>query len=337
MSGKTDDFVLNESNYFQIIKNNITPLDLFIISNLNEGFTIDKIINFAEKKFNLKDAKKTVMNHYNKLLSEQNPEEGVILKSTPQYILDPSKLFNSIFFILIKANLGSSESKNLDIGIQNVFDTIVDLNNKPHYGRPVKQLFTISGWTYDFIGIVYENNIDRFHLFINHLINEGIARSVDIVNVDSNKGFLFNPISFPDYKNFKHFLVHYRNRMNVMIDELHKNDVNATKTMRFFEKNEFGIKVMAGKNKGDLYPLEASELKIGRYYDNDIILQDISVSRRHAKIVRLGNKYIFKDQSTNGSYVNDKQILYDEIELNKGDIIKIGKVSFQFQKLSLIK
>lgn len=337
MSENTDGFELNESNYFRIIKNNITPLDLFIISKLNEGIVLDEIITLAEKKFNLKDAKKSVIDHYNKLISEDNPEEGVILQSTPQYIIDPSKLYNSIFLILIKANVGSTKSTNLDIGVQNVFDTIIDLNNKPRYGRPIKQLFTIPGWTYDYVGIVYENNIDRFHLFRNHLIDEGIAKSVDIVNVDSNKGFLFNPISFPDYKNFKHFLVHYRNRMNVMIDELHKNDVNATKTMRFFDKDEFCLQVLSGKNKGDLYPLDVSELKIGRYYDNDIILQDISVSRRHGKIVKLGNKYIFRDQSTNGSYVNDKQILYDEIELNQGDIIKIGNVKFKFQKLSLIK
>ncbi len=337
MSEKTDGFEINESNYFQVIKNNITPLDLFIISKLNEGKVLDEIVMLAEKQFNLKDAKKSVKDHFNKLISEENPEEGVIIQPMPKYIIDPSKLYNSIFLILIKANVGSPESTNLEIGLNNVFDTIVDLNNRPRYGKPIKQLFTMTGWTYDYIGIVYENNIERFHLFRNHLITEGIAKSVDIVNVDSNKGFLFNPISFPDYNNFKHFLVHYRNRMNGMIDELNKNDVNATKTMRFFDKDEYCLKVLNGKNKGDMYPLDESELKIGRYYDNDIILQDISVSRRHAKIVKLDNKFLFKDQSTNGSSVNDKQILYEEIELNEGDIIKIGKVSFKFNKINLIK
>ena len=53
-----------------------------------------------------------------------------------------------------------------------------------------------------------------------------------------------------------------------------------------------------------MYPIDVPELKIGRYYDNDIILQDIIVSRRHAKISKIGDKYIYKDQSTNGSYVN---------------------------------
>jgi len=335
MSEKTDDYELKEANYFRMIKNNITPLDLFIISKLNEGQSIDDIVPLVEKEFNITDAKKSVNDRFKKLLSDNNPEEGILLQSKPQYIIDPSKLYHCIFLILIKANIGTSESKNLDIGVQNVFDTIMDLNNKPCYKRPIKQLFTITGWKYDYAGFVYENNVERFHSFRNHLLNEGIATIVDIVNIDSNKGFLFNPISFPDYKNFKHFLVHYLNRMNVMIDELHKNEVNATKTMRFFDKDEFGLKVMTGKNKGDLYQLDVSELKIGRYYDNDIILQDISVS--HAKIVRLGNKFIFKDQSTNGSYVNDKHILYDETPLKKGDIIKIGKVSFKFQKLDLMK
>lgn len=337
MSENMDGFELNESNYFQIIKNNITPLDLFILSKLNEGISLDEIISLAEKEFNLKDAKKSVHDHYKKLISEDDPEEGVILKSMPQYLINPSKVYNNIFLILIKANIDCSKSTNLDIGLNTVFDTIIDLNNKPKYGKPIKQLFTTTGWTFDYCGIVYENNIERFHKFRNHLINEGIAKSVDIVNVDSNQGFLFNPISSPYYTHFQHFLIHYRNRMNHMIDELHKSDVNETKTKKFFDKEEYCLLALNGKNKGDMYPLDVSELKIGRYYDNDIIIQDISVSRRHAKIEKLGNKFIFKDQSTNGSYVNDKKVLYDEIELKKDDIIKIGNISFKFQKLRLIK
>ncbi|GAF80345.1 unnamed protein product, partial [marine sediment metagenome] len=81
----------------------------------------------------------------------------------------------------------------------------------------------------------------------------------------------------------------------------------------------------------EIYPIDVNELKIGRYHDNDVILQDIAVSRRHAKISKIGNHYMFKDQSTNGSYVNDKQIIYDEVELTNGDIIKIGKNKFKFQ------
>ncbi|MBS3749570.1 MAG: FHA domain-containing protein [Candidatus Thermoplasmatota archaeon] len=337
MSEKMDQFDINESNYFNIIKNNITPLDLFIISKLNEGLSLDDIADLAEKEFDIKEAKKTITKRFKKLIAEGKPEEGIILKQNPQYLVNPSKLHNTISLVFIKADLDSTESKNLEIGVQNVFETIITLNNKPRFGNPIKQLFTITGWMYDYVGVVYENNTGRFHSFRNHLINEGIAKTVDIVPIDTDKGFLFNPVSTPDYKNFKRFLVHYRNRMNVMIDELHKNDVNSTKTMRFFDEDEFGLHVTSGKNKGEIYPIDVSELKIGRYYDNDIIIQDIAVSRRHAKITKIGNQYVFKDQSTNGSYVNDKQIIYDEIQLKEGDVIKIGKNTFKFEKLRVAK
>ena len=337
MNEKTDQYDTNESNYFRIIKNNITPLDLFIISKINDGFSIDDVAKLAEKEFDIKNPKKIVEERFKKLLSEDKPEERIILQSNPQHIINPSKLYNTISLIFIKANLDSSERKNLDIGIQNVFDTIVNLNGKPRFGKPIKQLFTITGWMFDYVGIIYENNIGRFHSFRNYLINEGIAKTVDIVPIDIDRGFLFNPISSPDYKNFKHFLVHYHNRMNMMIDELKKNDISSTKTMKFFDKDDYGLNVISGKNKGDIYPIDVTELKIGRYHDNDIILQDIAVSRRHAKILKIGNQYIFKDQSTNGSYVNDNQIIYDEVELKDGDIIKIGKNKFQFQKLCIDK
>lgn len=333
MINKTDQIETNESNYFQMIKNNITPLDLFIISKLNEGLSIDDIAELAEKEFDITNAKITIKNRFKKLLSENKPEERIILCEYPKYILDPSKLHNTISLVFIKANIDSSEQKNFDIGIKNVFETIVNLNNKPRFGKPIKQLFTITGWMYDYFGIVYENNIDRFHSFRNYLLNEGIAETVDIIPVDTSRGFLFNPISNPDYRNFKQFLVHYQHRMNQMMNELTKNDVKATKTMRFFDKDEYGLHVIAGKNKGEIYPIDVSELKIGRYQDNDIILQDISVSRRHAVISKIGNKYIFRDKSTNGSYVNETKIIYDEFELNNGDIIKIGKNTFKFENL----
>jgi pSer/pThr/pTyr-binding forkhead associated (FHA) protein len=122
-----------------------------------------------------------------------------------------------------------------------------------------------------------------------------------------------------------------------MINELTKDDIDFSKTMRFFDKYEYEIHVISGKNKGDIYPIDMTELKIGRYQDNDIIIPDIAVSRRHAKITRIGNQYIYQDQSTNGSYVNNKKIIYNEVELNDGDIIKIGNDKFQFQKSSLEK
>ncbi len=337
MNESTDHYDTTESNYFRLVKNNITPLDLFIISKINEGLSIDDVAKLAEKEFDLKDSKKTVEKRFKKLSSEEKPEEQIILNPFPQYLIDPTKLHNTIALIFIKANLDSPEQKTLDIGIRNVFETIVNLNNKPRFGRPIKQLFTLTGWNYDYVGIIYDNNIERIHSFRNYLINEQIAKTVDLIPIDAQRGFLFNPISSPDHKNYKQFLVNYQNRMNLMMDELKSNDVNSTKTMRFFDKDDYGLIVISGKNKGEIYPIDVAELKIGRYHDNDIIIQDIAVSRRHAKISKIGNKYILKDQSTNGSHVNDKQIIYDEMALKDDDIITIGNKKFKFKQLGIDK
>ncbi len=335
MKEKTNRYDSDESNYFRIVKNNITPLDLFIISKMNEGLTLDEVAKAAEKEFDIQHSKKTIEERFKRLISEEKPEERILLQSTPQYMANPTKLYTNLLFIFMKANLDSADIKNLEISIENVFETIVTLNNKPHFGKPIKQLFTTPGWMFDFVGIAYVNDIRRFHLFREHLINEGIVKTVDIVPISMDGGYLFNPLSIPDYHTFKHFLIHYNNRMTTMINELKTIDVTSTKTMKFFKKDEYGLRSIAGKTKGDVYPIDKTELKIGRYHDNDIILEDIAVSRRHAKIARIGNQYLFKDQSTNGSYINGKLLFNSELELKENDVITIGRNEFTFQKVCI--
>ena len=79
MNKKTDQYDSNESYYFRIIKNNITPLDLFIISKINAGLSIDDVATLAKKEFDIKNPKKTVEKRFKKLVSEDKPEES----STP--------------------------------------------------------------------------------------------------------------------------------------------------------------------------------------------------------------------------------------------------------------
>lgn len=333
MISKKDQYDTSDSNFFRMIKHNVTPFDLFIISKLNAGMTIGDLTKLVETEFKIKDSKKTIEERLKKLLSEDMPEEKIILYSNPKYVMNPAKLYDGIYIVLIKANLPSFETKNFEIGTREIYETIIDLNNKPRFGKPIKQLYTMVGWMFDFFGVVFENNLSRFNSFKDYLLKEGIVKTVDIIQVDTERGFFFNPISTPDYTDFKRFLVHYRDRMNTMTDELTENDVLSTKTINYFDRDDYGLKVISGKNKGEVFPIDLPELKIGRYNDNEIIVQDIAVSRRHAKISKVGNTYIFKDESTNGSYINNNYINYDEIELHDGDIIKIGKTKYHFHKL----
>ena len=76
-------------------------------------------------------------------------------------------------------------------------------------------------------------------------------------------------------------------------------------------------------------PLGAS-VRIGRSSDNDIILNDGRVSRRHARIVAEGGRYLLTDlNSGNGTFVNDAPIT-GPTELHPGDRIGIGETVLTF-------
>ncbi len=81
---------------------------------------------------------------------------------------------------------------------------------------------------------------------------------------------------------------------------------------------------------GRRFVLETTPTRIGRGVENHIVLEGDSVSRRHAHFEqRSGAWWCVDDGSTNGSYVNDEQILR-EARLSNGDRIKIGPTIFKF-------
>ena len=64
---------------------------------------------------------------------------------------------------------------------------------------------------------------------------------------------------------------------------------------------------------------------VGRHPESDIFLDDITVSRHHAKFVRSGGKMYLEDLgSLNGTYVN-RTLLDGRTVLREGDEIQIGK------------
>jgi pSer/pThr/pTyr-binding forkhead associated (FHA) protein len=69
--------------------------------------------------------------------------------------------------------------------------------------------------------------------------------------------------------------------------------------------------------------------RLGRHPDSEIILDDITVSRRHAEISRSGDRYVVRDAgSLNGTYVNQERV--DEVELRQGDELQVGKFRLVF-------
>ncbi len=68
-------------------------------------------------------------------------------------------------------------------------------------------------------------------------------------------------------------------------------------------------------------------ITIGREKYNDVVLNDLLVSRQHAEISWKKDQFVIKDlKSRNGTYVNNKQITTKG--LTEGDVIKIGGYEF---------
>ncbi len=65
------------------------------------------------------------------------------------------------------------------------------------------------------------------------------------------------------------------------------------------------------------------KISIGRREDNDIVIEDVFVSRYHAEIEKRNDAYYIIDlESTYGTFVNDKKVSF--IRLKHGDRIRIG-------------
>ncbi|MBD0348656.1 MAG: FHA domain-containing protein [Thermoleophilia bacterium] len=88
--------------------------------------------------------------------------------------------------------------------------------------------------------------------------------------------------------------------------------------------------VRSGGGRAGEHFLPAGERTlIGRSPDCDIFLDDVTVSRRHAVLVRQGARFIIEDQgSLNGTFVNRRRI--DTAELEHGDEVQIGKYRLSF-------
>jgi pSer/pThr/pTyr-binding forkhead associated (FHA) protein len=78
-----------------------------------------------------------------------------------------------------------------------------------------------------------------------------------------------------------------------------------------------------------LLPLAADVMHIGRSPAADLVLDDSSVSRRHALIARRGTTtVILDDRSLNGIRVNGERV--KEAALSDGDVIVVGHVTLRF-------
>ncbi|MBQ4854427.1 FHA domain-containing protein [Rhodanobacter sp. B2A1Ga4] len=81
--------------------------------------------------------------------------------------------------------------------------------------------------------------------------------------------------------------------------------------------------------EGQRFILRPGRQAIGRRADNEIVIDDLSVSGNHAWITnQQGRCVIVNTLSTNGTFVNDQRI--HEVALRHGDHIRLGQAEFVF-------
>jgi pSer/pThr/pTyr-binding forkhead associated (FHA) protein len=76
--------------------------------------------------------------------------------------------------------------------------------------------------------------------------------------------------------------------------------------------------------------LLGSPITIGRDDDNEISVDQSTVSRRHSRVFSDGRQHWVEDlKSTNGTFVNERRV--GQQLLTEGDVIQVGETYLQFR------
>ncbi len=90
------------------------------------------------------------------------------------------------------------------------------------------------------------------------------------------------------------------------------------------------LTVVRGPQIDTVFKLTSAVMSIGRSPRCDIFLNDMTVSRRHASIVREGASFRISDtNSYNGVWLNNENI--DTAVLRDGDIVQLGVFCLLYQ------
>ncbi|MCB0973584.1 MAG: FHA domain-containing protein [Actinobacteria bacterium] len=107
------------------------------------------------------------------------------------------------------------------------------------------------------------------------------------------------------------------------VDELHTGqDVPAVDDL---EPGTAVVVVERGPNAGSRYLVDQDVTQIGRHSESDILLDDITVSRHHARLTRTrtGEFVVHDIGSLNGTYVNRRRV--EDAVVRTGDELQVGR------------
>ena len=89
------------------------------------------------------------------------------------------------------------------------------------------------------------------------------------------------------------------------------------------------VVIHRGPSKGSRFLITEDKCSIGRSPASAIFLDDVTVSRAHAQIIKAGKGFeLFDLGSLNGTYVNNGSV--KSVQLKTGDEIQVGKFHLIF-------
>lgn len=114
-----------------------------------------------------------------------------------------------------------------------------------------------------------------------------------------------------------------------ILSEASEEDANVLRKIIAGDGEVAMIYIHRGPSQGSRYLITAAGASIGRAASNEIFLDDVTVSRKHAQISVSEKAFHFTDLgSLNGSYINGVQST--KAHLQSGDEIQIGKFHMLF-------
>ena len=91
------------------------------------------------------------------------------------------------------------------------------------------------------------------------------------------------------------------------------------------------LRAIGGPNAGAVYELK-DVVVLGRALDCQVHIRDLTVSRRHARITQVDDRFLVEDLgSGNGTFVNDHAVR--QHMLTPGDVIRVCNARFEFQDI----
>ncbi len=137
--------------------------------------------------------------------------------------------------------------------------------------------------------------------------------------------------------------------INVTLPNLRRDDIIPNKTSIILNANEiaqeqstFKIKFHAAEKIHDqeIDFTKKKRIIVGRAKENDIVINDRSVSKIHASIVLNAEKQLLVADtgSTNGTFVGTERIIYGKaFEIEEGTSVKFGVVEVSFKRLGSLE